>query len=253
MNPIRIAKKVSKALLLRDPQEQYEARFNLLNELATRWGFALYTFNLAWLNDVEFRRTWAAFPARDVPIHDRKFILHSLAKSVADLDGDSAECGTFTGGSSFLLCRVMKKAGRIHHVFDSFEGLSEPEGVDVPNDARTFQWKKNDLAKGEDLVRGNLAEFDFVRYYKGWIPTRFGEVADRRFAFVHVDVDLFQPTRDSLAFFYDRMVPGGILLCDDYGSTACPGAKKAFDELVVDKPERSVIHLTTGQGLLIKR
>ena len=49
------------------------------------------------------------------------------------------------------------------------------------------------------------------------IPTRFDEVADRSFCFVHVDVDLFEPTRESIAFFYPRMVPGGVMLFDDYG------------------------------------
>jgi O-methyltransferase len=92
-----------------------------------------------------------------------------------------------------------------------------------------------------------------VYYHRGWIPERFDEVKDLQFAFVHVDVDLHEPTRDSLVYFYERLVPGGILLCDDYGSAACPGAKQAFDELIADKPERSVIHLPTGQGFIVKR
>mgnify|MGYP000964856061 CR=1 FL=1 len=250
MNPIRIGKKLKRALLGSEPRARYEARFSLLTELATRWGFALYTFNLAWLEDPEFLRVWGNFPGRDVRVHDRKFILYSLAKSVASIDGATAECGVLTGGSSYLMCAAL---GREHHVFDSFEGLSEPDENDRPGDARTFEWRKHDLARPLELVQKNLARFSNVHYHKGWIPERFHEVAHLRFAFVHVDVDLHQPTKDSLEFFYERMVPGGILLCDDYGSTACPGAKRAFDELVADQPERSVVHLTTGQGFIVKR
>jgi len=253
MNPTRIVRKLRAALLQPEGKARYEARFGLLHELAVRWGFALYTFNLAWLEDQEFLRAWGSFPARDVRIHDRKFILHSLAKSVAGLEGHTAECGVFTGGSSYLICDAMSRPGREHHVFDSFEGLSKPDAEDEPRDPRAFVWKEHDLAQGVDVVRRNLERFPNVQLHQGWIPERFHEVKDLRFAFVHVDVDLYQPTRDALAFFYDRMVPGGVLLCDDYGSTACPGAKKAFDELIQGKPERSVVHLTTGQGFVVKR
>ena len=175
------------------------------------------------------------------------------------------------GGTSFLICLANQfrapeselaqappcgsRAGRArrHHIFDSFEGLSEPSGPDRPSDARAWAWQRGDLSVPIETVRQNLRRFDFVAYHRGWIPERFHEVAERRFCFVHVDVDLYQPTRDSIEFFYERLVPGGVLLCDDYGFTTCPGARRAFDEFVADKPERSVVHLTTGQGLIVKR
>ncbi|HXF53348.1 MAG TPA: TylF/MycF/NovP-related O-methyltransferase [Hyphomicrobiaceae bacterium] len=73
----------------------------------------------------------------------------------------------------------------------------------------------------------------------------------RDFAVVHIDVDLYQPTRDSLAFFYSRMSPGGFIVCDDYGSALCPGAKRACDEFMADKPEK-IIRLTSGQCLIVR-
>ena len=84
----------------------------------------------------------------------------------------------------------------------------------------------------------------------GWIPSRFADVSAERFAFVHIDVDLYQPTRDSLTFFYERMLPGGIVLCDDYGFASCPGALRAMDEFFAGRPE-TIIHLPTGQGMAI--
>jgi predicted O-methyltransferase YrrM len=252
-NPLRIGRKLYRAALGRAPRARYEARFSLLNELAREWGFALYTFNLAWLEDAEFLEAWHAFPARDVPTHDRKFVLYSLARSVAMLAGDTAECGVLAGASSHLMCTAMAQPGRVHHVFDSFAGLSEPSAEDVPRSDHTFRWQKHDLALPLEAVQRNLARFPAIEYHAGWIPARFADVADARFAFVHVDVDLYQPTLDSLEFFYPRLVPGGILLCDDYGSTACPGARRAFDEMIADRPEKRVVHLPTGQGLIIKR
>lgn len=131
------------------------------------------------------------------------------------------------------------------HLFDSFKGLSKPEAEDG-----TF-WYAGALASTEQAARDNLARFPDVSFYRGWIPERFCEVADRRFAFVHIDVDLGAPTRNSIEFFYPRLQPGGILLCDDYGFTTCPGATKAMDDFFRDR-ER-VVHLPTGQGFVIKR
>lgn len=131
------------------------------------------------------------------------------------------------------------------HLFDSFKGLSKPEAEDG-----TF-WYAGALASTEQAARDNLARFPDVSFCRGWIPERFCEVADRRFAFVHIDVDLGAPTRNSIEFFYPRLQPGGILLCDDYGFTTCPGATKAMDNFLRDR-ER-VVHLPTGQGFVIKR
>ncbi len=68
-----------------------------------------------------------------------------------------------------------------------------------------------------------------MRLHPGWIPERFADVGDQSFAFVHVDVDLYEPTRNSLEFFWPRLAPGGILSCDDYGLTQFPGARQAVD------------------------
>jgi hypothetical protein len=89
-----------------------------------------------------------------------------------------------------------------------------------------------------------------VVFHPGWIPERFTDVAERRFCFLHLDVDLLQPTHDALEFFYPRMVPGGVILCDDYGFETCPGARLAVDGFFASRPE-PVVHLPTGQGLVI--
>lgn len=83
------------------------------------------------------------------------------------------------------------------------------------------------------------------------IPNRFKEVSEKKFSFVHIDVDLYQPIRNSLEFFYNRMLPGGIIVFDDYGFTFFPGAKKAVDEFMQNKND-FFIALPSGQAFLIK-
>ena len=68
---------------------------------------------------------------------------------------------------------------------------------------------------------------------------------------MHIDVNLYQPTLDSLAFFYPRMQHGGIVVCDDYGFSTCPGATRAVQEFLADAPEKMVA-LPVGGGFFIK-
>lgn len=178
---------------------------------------------------------------------ERKFALINLLKLTHKLSGDIAECGAYEGATACMIADELRRAGvsRKIHLFDSFEGLSEPGEKDG-----TF-WSTGGLLADENKARQNLAGFSNAAFYRGWIPERFPEVDDRTFAMVHIDVDLYQPTLDSLAFFYPRMVKGGLIVCDDYGFTTCPGAREAMDSFFEQMPE-SVVHLPTGQGLVLK-
>ena len=68
-------------------------------------------------------------------------MLYQLMRLTEAVPGDTAECGVYKGTSSYLICRVNQEAenyNRLHFGFDSFEGLSEPTGLDG-----TY-WKKHD-------------------------------------------------------------------------------------------------------------
>ena len=234
-------------------RQRYESRHFLLSSIAIRCGLRMYNRHLVWFDDPEPLRIWQRFPESVGGVSERRYVLLSAAQSIANVPGDTAECGVFRGAASFLILSSQAATGKLHHVFDSFEGLSEPDARDaVDPEGVHYRWQKNDLSTPQAIAAKNLAAFDNVRYYRGWIPTRFADVESRRFSLVHIDVDLYQPTYDSLAFFYPRMNPGGLIVCDDYGFSTCPGAKSAFDEFFAARPEKAV-HLTTGQALVFKR
>jgi hypothetical protein len=179
---------------------------------------------------------------------ERKYVVSQLVMALGDVPGDLAECGVYNGATAYFMAAAAEKRGpaRLVHLFDSFEGLSMPGA----NDGNF--WSGGGLAMPEAVVRENLRDYSGVRVHPGWIPTRFAEVRDRRFAFVHIDVDLYEPTRDSIEFFYPLLSPGGVIVCDDYGYKTCPGATKAMDDFMRDKPEH-VVHLPTGQGVIFRR
>lgn len=212
--------------------------------------FPKYRFQwpqMDWWDDPDFNGYLERFGEMGWLNTDRRWTLSQLLRLTADVPGDTAECGVFKGASSYLICSANSRSARErwHFVFDSFEGLSSPTEADGEF------WQAGDLTVSEGLVAGNLSEFPNVSLHKGWIPDRFTDVEDRRFSFVHVDVDIMEPTRDSVAFFYPRLNDGGILLCDDYACTTCPGATASIDEYLRDKPEK-MLALTAGGGFLVK-
>jgi hypothetical protein len=208
--------------------------------------YRLTWHQMRWWEDDAFNAYLDRFGERRGFNTHRRWTLWQFLRLIAAIPGDTAECGVFEGSSSWLICSATRGSGRIHHLFDSFEGLSEPDPADGS------YWSAGALSASEAVVRRNLAQFqEHLSFHKGWIPARFPDVEGKQFAFVHVDVDLFEPTRDSVEFFYPRLSPGGILICDDYGCTTCPGATKAIDEFLADKPE-SMVDLDAGGGFLVK-
>lgn len=203
-------------------------------------------FSRIYLEDEAFMAYYERFmDPGNYRTYDRKYFLNELLKLSARTSGDLAECGTFRGVSAHLLCAHGTRHDRKIHLFDSFEGLPEPDF----RDGRW--WKRGDLAAGPKALGETLGEFSNWKAYPGWIPSRFSEIKDFSFSFVHIDVDLYQPTLDSIEFFYSRTNPGGVILLDDYGTWTCPGAKEALDQFFSDKAEE-IIMVPTGQGFVIR-
>ena len=173
---------------------------------------------------------------------DESFVLHAVAGAQAALDGDFAEFGVYEGSSARLLCEV--KQDRMLHLFDTFAGLPPPGG----EEGRVFV--AGHFRSRLDAVRAALAPFPGVHFHPGFFPGSATPLGSHRFSFVHLDVDLEDSTHAGLSFFYERMVPGGIILTHDY--SVIPGVARAFARFLADKPER-VIELPTTQAMVIRR
>jgi O-methyltransferase len=208
--------------------------------------YKLTEYGKLWFYDREYFSQYRRLGIEDDLSADRKFLLRELLKLADRVEGDTVEAGVYNGASSWFICEARKDHAGTHWAFDSFEGLSSPA-----DDDGTF-WHEGDFAVPEQVARSLLEPYG-AEVVRGWIPQAFGGVEGRlgNLAFVHIDVDLYEPTRDSLEFLYPRVAPGGIVVCDDYGSVACPGATRAVDDYMADRPE-PVLHFTTGQGVIVK-
>lgn len=207
--------------------------------------YLLGDYRKLWQADGEFLERRRQLDPHSNFAAERHFFLRSLLGLVKHLPGDTAEAGVFQGTSSWFICESLAPFGKRHHAFDSFEGIS------APGDADGEHWFEGDLAASEDAVRNLLAPFG-AEVHRGWIPDCFANAGIAHLCFAHIDVDLYEPTLESMRFFYPRLVPGGVLVCDDYGFLTCPGATRAVDEYMSDKPEE-VIHAPTGQAFIVKQ
>ncbi len=200
-----------------------------------------------WRRDKQFLTSYARLSPHNPYSQERKYTLREFVRYTGGMEGAMAECGCYTGASAYFMADTAPDTPL--YLFDSFAGLSPPGPED---EADSFSWEAGDMLSPESTLRRNLSGYRNVHILKGWIPDRFPEVAERTFRLVHIDVDLYEPTLECLRFFYPRLAPGGVILLDDYGFTTCPGAYRATNEFMAGKPEY-VLHLPTGQGVIIRR
>lgn len=157
------------------------------------------------------------------------------------LPGDFAEVGISKGGSAKLICEA--KGHKQFSLFDTFTGLPQPSQLD--NNALSKRLYAADLS----LVKKYLDGYENVTFYAGMFPNTAEPIQDKKFAFVHIDVDIYHSTMEALKFFYPRMVKHGIILSHDY--TTLIGVKKAFDEYFSNKDD-IIIELSTSQCMVVK-
>lgn len=172
-------------------------------------------------------------------------IEHVVRQGIA---GDIVECGVWRGGSMLLVARKLvqlQDTTRKLYLFDTFEGMSEPGKEDVSaTDQRTAQelMDASDRTAGAnvwcysslDEVRSNMAKSNYpagnVRFVKGKVEDTLPEPSIDKIALLRLDTDWYESTRHELETLYDKLVPGGILIIDDYGHWS--GARQAVDEFI---------------------
>jgi hypothetical protein len=170
------------------------------------------------------------------------FLILSLSRSQLKVPGDYAEVGVYQGGSARLICAT--KGARRLKLFDTFTGLPKTCEKDLGIH------REHAFACSQESVEGYLQGFDNVTYHKGLFPDSTKGLAEAQYAFVHLDVDLYESTKACLEYFYPRMAPGGVILSHDYSILI--GVERAFTEFMADKVE-SVIEQPTTQCMVVKR
>ena len=171
--------------------------------------------------------------------------------------GDFVECGVFKGDMAWVVTHVIGPE-RIptYWLYDSFEGFSSkwssPE--DYPDNPGFLDFANDYYRQAGmyDEVIKRFAPYPRIRVTKGFLPEALDEGAPEKIGFLHVDLNSPRAEVAVLERLFDRVLPGGVVIFDDYGWKLFEAQKTAEDEFMA-KRGYEILELPTGQGLVVKR
>lgn len=210
-------------------------------------GDNLFTWgrNNSLFEDAPFRRAWESNVQNDADraIAWRRYILACAAHHCTQIDGDFVECGVYAGSG-------------IKTVLDYLGGPAFPKtfwGYDTfdyhPVEGHGFQGQQEGFF---GTVRQRFADYPSVRLIKGLLPGSFADGRPDRVAYLHIDLNNADAELAVLEALFDRVVPGGIVVLDDYEWAGYREQKRREDPWFEARGYR-VFPLPTGQGLVYKR
>lgn len=180
------------------------------------------------------------------------------ASMAAHLPGDFVECGVNKGFMSSAIMNLLNwnTQDRCFYLLDTFNGVDcrylsaadiEVGVVDRNNREINSGFYTFDI----ESVRQNFSEWKNTKIIVGAIPESLPQIESNRIAFVHLDLNCSKPEVAASEFLWDRIVPGGLILMDDYGYVGYRSQKLGMDEFAKTK-NLPILSLPTGQGLLMK-
>lgn len=181
---------------------------------------------------------------------DRLDVLWRTAQECAPLGGGMVEVGVYRGGSALLLRRAVPDCPLT--LFDTFDGHPEHDGANDTEAHPAGKFSDTNIGIVERLFVGleNRPAIVAGRFPAslGLLPYPLGPIF-----FAHVDVDIYESTRDAVETLWPMLKVGGAIVCDDYGFPECPGAKAAVHEFVAAHELAELEALPSLQARVWKR
>lgn len=156
-------------------------------------------------------------------------------------EGDVIECGSYQGATALLLALL----GKLHEVpqkvlmMDTFTGMPAVSAFDLSRSGGEFEPPANQV---EMIGRqaGALGVTERIEIHQGLFATTFAALQGRplRFAFAHIDANIYQGTLEACRFTLPRLAPEGAVVFDDYNGVCDLGARLAIDEYLDHKGKR---------------
>ena len=183
-----------------------------------------------------------------------KFIAqYEVFKKSINVPGAIIDCGVFKGQTLMTwakLVEILCPGDTFKHIigFDTFSGftkINKKDGKTIDKRDKKIGGfnSKSFLTALENIIQINqkdsmIPRFSRVKLVKGdvvkTIPKFVKENQGLRISLLHLDMDLYEPTKVALENLYPLVSPGGIVLLDEYGMQDFEGESKAFDEYFGD-------------------
>lgn len=217
--------------------------------------------NHEFMDDELFQRAYqrgVAAAGQDYQWHWRVHVGLWAAGHASTLEGDFVECGVNRG---FLSSAIMEqldwnRLDKHFYLLDTFRGIDcrfiSPEdkasGAMVKNQEAIEQ---GFYVTGAEAVRANFSTWRNLSIIEGAIPETLAQVQAEKIAYLHLDMNCSPPEVAAAEYFWERLVPGAVVLLDDYAYQGYRSQKLAMDRFAKTK-QALILSLPTGQGLLLK-
>jgi O-methyltransferase len=221
--------------------EQVQPGFHFADNFLT-WGR-----NNSMFDDGPFVKAWQsnAEGDSDVAIVWRRYVLACAAYHAVHLDGDFVECGCYRGVGVKTIVDYLGGAAfpRTFWGYDLFEHAAGMEHHSMADHGPGLA----------DVVRAKFAGYHQVNIVQGEIPAVFAGQSPERISYLHIDLNQATAEIAALDALFDRVVPAGIIILDDYEWAMAYRRQKLTEDPWFESRGYRVMPLPTGQGLVIKR
>ena len=151
------------------------------------------------------------------------------------ISGCFVECGVWKGGSIVTMIKTLQSLSskeREIYLFDTFEGMKNPTSHDIAvggQNALKMKWEKQTFL---EVVKDNVFKTGYdkskLHFIKGEVEKTLPDCSIDKIVLLRLDTDWYESTKCELEYLFPKLVPGGILIIDDYGRWL--GSKKAADD-----------------------
>ena len=194
---------------------------------------------------------WRGIDGAKFDMRWRYFIVCFFANKVKNLEGEFVECGVYKGGYAMALMEYLNfpSLNKKFWLLDTYEGLAFDHLTEKEKASGLFE-KYNKYEKCYDwvcqLFKGLPAEI-----IKGTVPETLPQCKAEKICYLSLDMNCVEPEIAAAHFFWDKIVPGGVVILDDYGFKGHEEQKAAFNEFAKQK-NVPILQLPTGQGIIFK-
>lgn len=212
--------------------------------------YGTFASSSPWNSDVLFNETYDRIKAHTLVDKNRCYELWQLVHEAKKTEGVIIEVGVWRGGTGAIIAKQAKLKGIRDRVYlcDTFRGVVKAGA----NDPLYKGGEHADTSKQMVEALFRKLRLDNIQILEGVFPDETGRlISDKKFRFCHIDVDVYQSSKDILEWLWPRLSMGGMVVFDDYGFRNCAGIKQLVDEQRI-RQDRVVVSNTSGHAILIK-
>lgn len=163
------------------------------------------------------------------------------ARQVQKLDGDFVECACYRGSTARIVADLVDISKRRYFLYDLFDHDPSMPHHSMPEHGSGLY----------EHVRSRFPEPNVI-ITQGRVPDSLAVASPEKIALMHLDLNNAEAEIGALEVLWDRLVPGAILVLDDFGWLAYNARHRAETAWLAERGH-PILEMPTGQGLVIKQ